>query len=351
MSVFKVSLSYRPFVYNWAVEAARKHSIDMFWDTHLVEMQDDLRQYNSKDGLATASVSHQVNKKILDDTLCLFTEMDKVVAEGYTTLLPLIKNNEIRNMLLTFAAREVVHQRGYALAAETFGFSDGDWRRFADYVEMREKLDVMGGSYITDEMRDEMKAAVIITQILIGEGIGLYGAFANLLNFKRHGKLMGFNDINQWSLADEQEHVVNNIRTLQEMRFDLTEAENILLNEMIFKIMDLYVAAEHRYLELVYADGNQEDMTLESAKEYIIYLRYLRLYQLKLASLNEVPKNPLPWMEWILTGAKHDNFFEKKVTDYTHGLQGDINYDKYKNALSQRQNKLGVANQAAIQID
>ena len=138
MSVFKASESYRPFLYTWAVEAARKHSIDMFWDIHQIELQDDLRQYNSKDGLATANVTHAENKKILDDTLCLFTEMDKTVGEGYTNLLPLIKNNEIRNMMLTFAQREVVHQRGYALAAETFGFTDGDWRRFAEYVETAE---------------------------------------------------------------------------------------------------------------------------------------------------------------------------------------------------------------------
>ena len=333
MSVFKASESYRPFTYTWAVEAARKHSIDMFWDVNTVDLSDDLRQYNSENGLATANVSHETNKKILDDTLCLFTEMDKVVGEGYTRLLPLIKNNEIRNMLLTFAAREVVHQRAYALAAETFGFTDGDWKRFAEYKEMRDKLDVMSDSYVTPEMRPEFQAAVIIAQILIGEGLGLYGAFANLLNQKRFGKIIGFNDINQWSLTDEQEHVTNNIRVLAEMRKDLSEVENIMLDEMILKIMDLYVEAEHRYLELVYSAGNQEDMTLGQAKAYIVYLRFLRLYQMKLVGISEVPKNPLPWMEWLVSGAKQDNFFEKKVTDYTHGLTGTIDYSKYLSLL------------------
>lgn len=330
MSVFKDSESYRPFTYPWAVEAARKHSIDMFWDVHQVDLSDDLRQYNTKDGLKTANTSHEVNKKIIDDTVCLFTEMDKVVGEGYTKLLPFIRNNEIRNMLMTFAAREVVHQRAYALAAETFGFTDGDWTRFRDYKEMRDKIDVMGGKFFEDSHRDEMKAAILLAQIAIGEGLGLFGAFTNLLNFKRFGKIIGFNDINQWSLIDEQEHVVNNFRVLFEIRKDLTEVENIHLDKMIKTIIDKYVEAEILYLQLVYSVGNQEGFSLEEAVENIYYLSELRMYQMGLLTMQEVRKNPAPWMEWLVSGAKHDNFFEKKVTDYSHGLEGSVDYSKYK---------------------
>lgn len=50
MSVFKESKSYRPFTYSWAAEAAQKHSIDMFWDIHQVNLQDDTQQYFSKGG-------------------------------------------------------------------------------------------------------------------------------------------------------------------------------------------------------------------------------------------------------------------------------------------------------------
>lgn len=330
MSVFKESLSYRPFTYPWAVEAAQQHSIDMYWDIHQIELQDDLRQYNAVNGLRTANVSHVVNKKILDDTVCLFTEMDKTVAQGYTEILPFIKNNEIRNMLLTFAAREVTHQRAYALAAETFGFTDGDWRRFADYVEMRDKLDAMASDFCERGARDEVRVAIKLAQISLGEGIGLFGAFTNLLNYKRWGKLIGFNDINQWSLIDEQEHVRYNFRVLSEIRKELSDEENLYLDDSIFRIADAYVNAEMRYLELAYSDGDQEGLTLSEAKDNILYLRELRLYQLGLIDISEVRTNPCPWMEWLVSGAKHDNFFEKKVTDYTHGLTGEISYDKYK---------------------
>ena len=334
MSVFKTSAAYRPFLYPWAVEAAKKHSIDMHWHENQIELQDDLRQYNSKDGLKTKNVSHEVHKNIVDKVICLFTEMDKTVGEGYTKILPFVRNNEIRNMMMTFASREVIHQRSYALLAETFGFSDSDWIAFADYAEMREKLDTMVDSYSTNEMREEMQFCIGLAQLLLGEGIGLFAAFTVLLNFKRQGLFVGFNDVNSWSLKDEQEHVINNIRVLKEAMKDLTEVERILLLDIVDGLIMRYEKAEHKFLELVYEMGDQEDLTLEDAKNYISYLGELRRFQIGMISASEVRQNPLPWMEWMLTGASHSNFFEKRVTDYSHsGLEGEINYNRYHHLL------------------
>lgn len=328
MSVFKESKSYRPFTYGWAVEDAKKHSIDMAWDVHQVELQDDLRQYNTKGGLATKDVSHETNKFIVDKILCLFTEMDKTVAAGYIELLPYIKNNEIRTWFLTAAQREVVHQRAYALLAETFGFTDKDWSSFADYAEMREKLDIMIASNL--EGRDEYKAAVILATILLSEGIGLFAAFSCLLNYKRQGLFMGFNDVNQWSLSDEQHHVDTNIKILTEMCKDLTKEENESLIKLIKLTVKRLVSAEHKFIDLVYKMGNQQNLTKEDLKDYISYLGEFRSYQLGLLYVGKVRENPLDWMGWMLTGSKHDAFFEKRVTEYVHRkLSGSVDYDRY----------------------
>lgn len=334
MSVFKESKSYRPFIYSWAAEAAQRHSIDMFWDVHQINLQDDIQQYYSKDGLKTATVSHEQNKNILDKTLCLFTEMDKTVGEGYTEVLPFIKNNEIRNMLMTFAAREVVHQRAYALAAETFGFSNSDWSAFAEYKEMVDKLDAMSEDMVPEEASDELRAAIKLTQIFLGEGVGLFGAFATLLNQKRSGIFNGFNDINEWSLKDEQEHVINNIRVVSEMENDLSEVERLVLKDITFKFVDRFEKAEFKYLDLVFEMGGAEGLTIEEMKQYISYLGKLRLFQRGYISLKEIPKNPLDWMEWLLSANKHKNFFESKVVDYVHKeLSGEVNYNKYRHLL------------------
>lgn len=337
MSVFEESKAYRPFLYPWAVEAAKLHTIGMFWDVHQVELQDDLRQYNSKDGLATPNVSHEVNKRKIDLILPLFTEMDKTVASGYKKVLPYFKNNEISNMLLTFAAREVTHQRAYALAGETYGLMDADWSSFHDYAEMREKLDVMAEDLTKSHYRDELNGLIILCQVLLGEGIGLFAAFANLLNFKRFGLQIGFNDINQWSLADEQEHVINNIRTAKEGRKKLTEVEREILKEAVLTLVEAYKQAEYKFISLLNKEGPAEDMTEQQQVEYIDFLCEFREYQLGYRTAEEVRKNPLPWMDWLLTGEKHDNFFEKRVTSYNHmGLVGEIDYSKYQHLLDKR---------------
>lgn len=330
MSIFEESKSYRPFKYPKLVERSKVHSIDMHWTEAQVDLSDDLRQYNSKDGLATKDVSHETNKYIIDTILCLFTELDKTVAGGYTTLLPYVKNNEVRNWFLTAGAREVIHQRAYALAAETFGFEENDWVAFADYAEMQDKISLMTLTDI-DMKHPKLDFAVELARLLLGEGIGLFAAFAVLLNFKRFGILIGTNDINQWSLLDENEHVLGNISVLNSIRKELPQWQNETLDNVISELIKSYVESEHRFIDLVFEMGSPQDLTKDDLKGYISYLGDLRANQLGILGDWAVRENPLPWIEFMLSGKNHDNFFEKRVTDYTHaGLAGTIDYNKYK---------------------
>lgn len=329
MSIFEESTSYRPFKYPWAVREAKRHSIEMHWHEDQVELQDDLRQWHTKGGLATKNVSHEVNKYIVSQTLNLFTELDKTVGEGYTKLLPYVKNNEIRTLLMTIAAREVIHQRAYALLSETLGTSDSGWKEFRGYKEMIDKLDAM--EVETGDYSDPLEFAKALTTIYLGEGIGLFGPFSVLLNFKRHGLLIGFNDVNQWSLNDESHHVECNIRIVKTIiEEDLTEVQRMELQRFTIEKAEKLAEAEKRYLELVYKTGNAEDMTLEQACGYIDYIKNLRLYQAEIIPFEEVPENPLPWIEWMLDAVRHGAFFEKRNAEYSHvGLVGEIDYSKY----------------------
>ena len=97
MSVFVENVAYKPFVYPELAEASQRHMIDMHWDVHQLNLQDDIQQYNSSNGLKTANVSHAQNKNILKRTLCLFTEMEITVGGGYVKRLQYICNNEAIN--------------------------------------------------------------------------------------------------------------------------------------------------------------------------------------------------------------------------------------------------------------
>jgi ribonucleotide reductase beta subunit family protein with ferritin-like domain len=327
MSIFKENEAYRPFKYEWAVEAEQKHRIDMFWNERQVDLSDDLRQFSSEGGLETKNVSHESNKNMLEKLIMLFTEMDVMVGNGYAKLLPYVKNNEIRTLWFTFASREVTHQRGYAIAAETFGYTNSDWSEFKEYKQMQDKIDLLG----TDigDLNDKLNFAKQLSVILLGEGIALFGAFACLLNLRRFGLMQNFNTINEWSLKDEQEHVNSNIKILNEIRKELNYKENNQLTKFIKEITNEFVEAENKFIDLIYEMGNQEDMTIDQTKDFISYLRELRLSQLDIIKHTEVRENPLDWIDYILSGSTHTNFFEARVVDYSHNDLGSINYDKY----------------------
>ena len=64
--------------------------------------------------------------------------------------------------------------------------------------------------------------------------------------------------------------------------------------------------------------------TAQDVKKYIRYITDRRLLQLGLKTTFKVKENPLSWLEWVLNGADHTNFFENRVTEYeVAGLTGD----------------------------
>jgi ribonucleoside-diphosphate reductase beta chain len=65
-------------------------------------------------------------------------------------------------------------------------------------------------------------------------------------------------------------------------------------------------------------------LTAKEVKQYIRYIADRRLIQLGLKGNWKVKENPLPWLDWVLNGASHKNFFEGRVTDYNaNGMTGD----------------------------
>ena len=330
MSIFEQTKTYRPFKYPWAMECAQEHSIDLYWDVHQLEFSDDIRQYHGKGGLDTTNVPAQFTKNMLNKTLAIFTQMDVAAGELYCKLLAHVGNNEIRNMWMNFGSRESVHQRSYALGVEVLDMPESTWGEFMQYKEMSDKIDLMVNLEGRD-LTNKLDFAETLAQLLLSEGIALFGAFACMLNLKRYGLMMGLNQVNEYSLKDEMIHVQYNMRVLHEVRKELTATENGKLDRFIRELVAKLRDAEHRYIELVFEMGPVEDMTQQDMKDYIDYLCDLRLTQLNLGKLYNTTANPLVWMDYVLGGKQHTNFFEARVGEYSHsGLTGEIDYSGYK---------------------
>ena len=91
------------------------------------------------------------------------------------------------------------------------------------------------------------------------------------------------------------------------------------------------VKLEDAFVDLAYKLGDIEGLEMKEVKEYCRYITDRRLLQLGLKPNFKVKDNPLTWLEWVLNGADHTNFFENRVTEYEvagpNGKWDDV-YDK-----------------------
>jgi len=81
---------------------------------------------------------------------------------------------------------------------------------------------------------------------------------------------------------------------------------------------------------LVYENKEIEGLSSEEVRAYIRYLANRRLLQLGLKPIFEQEVNPLPWLDWIVSGDRLKNFFEGRVTDYSaQGMSGGFDWSSF----------------------
>ena len=312
MSLLKTSETYKPFKYPWAVELSKKHE-EIHWIEDEAELSEDVQDWKTK--LTTSE------KEFITHVLRLFTQSDVQVGENYHELLiPKFKNNEVRNMLSSFAAREAVHQRAYALLNDTLGLPDEDFHKFLEYKEMADKIDFMKEG----ETNSHTGLALALAQSVFNEGMSVFASFVMLLNFQRFGKMKGMATIVEWSIRDETIHVQGNAKLFREFTDEHPRIVNDELKSKIYQMAENAVELEEKFIQLAFKGNEVQGLTKKEVRDYIRHIADRRLLQLGLKPLFKQKKNPLPWLDWVLNGASHDNFFEKRVTEYSvAGMEGD----------------------------
>jgi ribonucleoside-diphosphate reductase beta chain len=88
------------------------------------------------------------------------------------------------------------------------------------------------------------------------------------------------------------------------------------------------VEHEDAFINLAFELGGVEGLNAAEVKQYIRYIADRRLSQLGLQPIFRIEKNPLPWLDEILNGVEHTNFFENRSTEYskaaTQGSWDDV---------------------------
>ena len=314
--MFVKNLVYRPFSYPKAVEFDEAHE-KLHWHQDEIPLGDDVKAWNS--GLLTEG-----EKNYTTNILKFFTTQDVMVGTYQIDYLaPVIKNNEIRCMIVGFAGREKVHQRAYALFTDTIGLPETEYSAFLNYSEMKDKAEF---AMIADSSTIR-GLALSLAKTVFNEGISLFASFVMLLNFQRYGKLMGLGKILEWSIRDETMHCMGFSWLFRQVCEENKRIVTDKFKKEIYDMVRTIVSLEFAFIDMVYQDYEIEGLSKENVKEYIMFIADRRLLQLGLKPNYNVKVNPLPWLEWTLNASNHTNFFENKVSEYEVGrMQGENNW-------------------------
>ncbi len=297
---------YKPFKYPWAYDAWLTQQ-RIHWLPEEVPLADDVKDWNKN--LTPAE------KHLLTHIFRFFTQADVEVNNCYMKHYSRVfKPTEVLMMLSAFSNMETIHIAAYSHLLDTVGMPETEYSAFLHYKEMKDKYDYMQGFNV------ESKADIAKTLATFGaftEGLQLFASFAILLNFPRFNKMKGMGQIISWSVRDETLHTNSIIRLFRTFVDENPEIFNDELQRELYVACSTIVDHEDAFIDLAFEFGAVEGLTAQEVKDYIRFTADRRLMQLGLQPIYRLEKNPLPWLDVMLNGVEHTNFFENRATEYS----------------------------------
>ena len=297
---------YKPFNYPWAFEAWETQQ-KVHWLPDEVPLADDVKdwKYNLSES----------ERHLMTQIFRFFTQSDIEVNNCYMKhYAQVFQPTEVQMMLSAFSNMETIHVAAYSHLLDTIGMPETEYSAFLKYGQMKDKYDYMS------QFGVKTKEDIATTLAVFGgftEGLQLFASFAILLNFPRFGKMKGMGQIVTWSVRDETLHTNSIIKLFRTFISENPEIWTEELKSRIYNACATIVHLEDAFIDLAFELGGIEGLTARQVKQYIRYIADRRLLQLGMKEIYLTETNPLPWLDEILNGVEHANFFENRVTEYT----------------------------------
>jgi len=306
MSLLESDPIYKPFHYPWAYDAWLTQQ-RIHWLPEEVPLADDVKDWRRK--------LSDSERNLLTQIFRFFTQADVEVNNCYMRHYSRVfQPTEIKMMLAAFSNIETVHISAYSHLLDTLGMPEVEYQAFLKYKEMKDKYDYMQ-QWGVDTKEDIAKTLAVFGAFT--EGMQLFASFAMLLNFQRFNKLKGMGQIVTWSARDESLHTNSIIRLFQTFRSENPEIWTEDFQRDLYVACSTIVDHEDAFIDLAFGLGEVEGLGPDGVKRYIRYIADRRLMQLGLQPIHHIEKNPLPWLDEILNGVEHTNFFENRATEYS----------------------------------
>jgi ribonucleoside-diphosphate reductase beta chain len=306
MSLLKSSPVYKPFRYPWAYDAWLMQQ-RIHWLPEEVPLADDV-----KDWQRTLTPNEQ---NLLTQIFRFFTQADVEVNNCYMRHYSRVfQPTEVQMMLAAFSNMETIHIAAYSYLLDTVGIPEVEYSAFLRYKEMKDKYDYMQQFGVATP-RDVATTLAVFGAFT--EGLQLFASFAILLNFPRFNKMKGMGQIVSWSVRDETLHCNSIIKLFRTFIQENPEIWDAAFVQGLQHACATIVEHEDAFIDLAFEMGGVEGISAAEVKQYIRWIADRRLSQLGLDVMYRIEKNPLPWIDEIMNGVEHANFFENRATEYS----------------------------------
>ncbi len=304
--LLKEKAVYKPFRYPWCYDAWLTQQ-RIHWLPEEIPLAEDVRDWQKK------LTPHE--KNLLTQIFRFFTQADVEVnncyLRHYTTVF---KPTEVLMMMTAFASMETIHVAAYSHLLDTIGMPESEYSAFLKYKEMKDKYDYMQNFNVNNK-REIAKTVAVFSAFT--EGLQLFASFAILLNFPRFNKMKGMGQVVTWSVRDETLHCNSMIKIFNTFCAENPGLLDASLKKEITDACRTIVEHEDAFIDLAFEMGPIEGLTAQQIKDYIRWIANRRLVQLKLDEIYDVKENPLEWIDTMLNGVEHMNFFEGRATEYS----------------------------------
>ena len=232
---------------------------------------------------------------------------------------------------MMFGSQETIHATAYSYLNETLGLDD--FSAFLHEPAVAEKFELLTQTTAdwthTDLATNPIARKEVARSLAIfsafSEGVSLYSSFAVLYSFQMRNKLKGIGQQMKWSVRDESLHSKMGCQLFRHMCEEFPE----LLEdskESILEASRLIVDLESRFIDMIFEQGDLENLKKDDLKEFIKARTNIKLEELGYKSQFTYDKEKAENLEWFyhLTGGlTHTDFFAVRPTDYSKANEGE----------------------------
>ena len=322
--LFEERIPYKPFEFPVYYEEGWLKQAQAFWLHTEISMQGDVKDWNE--------VLTKEEKNLVGNILLGFAQTECAVSDYWTTMVTnWFPKHEIKQMAMMFGSQETIHATAYSYLNETLGLDD--FSAFLHEPAVAEKFELLTQTTAdwthkdlatNPQARKEVARSLAIFSAF-SEGVSLYSSFAVLYSFQMRNMLKGIGQQMKWSVRDESLHSKMGCQLFRHMCDEFPE----LLEdskESILEAAKLIVELESRFIDMIFEQGDLENLKKDDLKEFIKARTNIKLEELGYKSqftYNKEKAENLEWFYHLTGGLTHTDFFSVRPTDYSKANEGE----------------------------